>query len=219
LTSSEKRQDLPLRVPGPRPPLDLVAAQNIVARISAHTVVLVEGWSDQAAVETLAHRLGHDLPAMGVAVLPIGGATNLRHFAAHLGGQGLGLALSGLYDIAEERHFLGGLQPRQATTALNRADAERLGFFVCDEDLEDELIRALGPTAVERVIAAEGEIGALRRFQVQPAQRGRENHAQLRRFMGTRAGRKIRYGALLAAALDPDRLPKPLAALLTHLAR
>ena len=216
---SDEPQDAPVRVPGPRPPLDLVTAENIIANVAAHTTVLVEGWSDQAAVETTARRLGYDLGAMGIVVLPIGGATNLRRFAAHLGGQGLGLALAGLYDIAEERHFFSGIQPGRVTTPLDRTEAERLGFFVCDEDLEDELIRALGPTAVERVITVEGELGPLRRFQAQPAQRGRDLHAQLRRFMGTRAGRKIRYGTLLAAALDLDRLPKPLAALLTHLGR
>ncbi|MEO8805259.1 MAG: TOPRIM nucleotidyl transferase/hydrolase domain-containing protein [Burkholderiaceae bacterium] len=213
------RQRASVRGPGPRPPLDLLAAQKIVASVSADTAVLVEGWSDQAAVETLASRVGYELGAMRIVVLPIGGATNLRRFAACLGEQGLALALCGLYDRAEERHFLGGLQPGGPAKALTRADAERLGFFVCDEDLEDELIRALGPPAVEHVIGVEGEADALRRFQVQPAQRGRDLHSQLRRFMGTRAGRKIRYGALLAAALDLDRLPKPLAALLIHLRR
>jgi hypothetical protein len=219
LSGSDRHTDAPTRVPGPRPPLDMVAAQSIVTSVSAHTAVLVEGWSDQAAVETLARRLGHDLAAMGFVVLPIGGATNLRYFADGLGPRGLGLGLAGLYDIAEERHFLGGLRAASATTVSSRADAERLGFFVCDEDLEDELIRTLGSTVVESVIAAEGEVGALRLFQGQPAQRGRELHAQLRRFMGTKAGRKIRYGALLADALSLDRVPQPLAALLAHLAR
>ena len=39
-----------------------------------HAVVLVEGLSDQAAVEALAERRGRDLDAEGVAVVPIGGA-------------------------------------------------------------------------------------------------------------------------------------------------
>lgn len=217
LRDSDLDEAAPVRAPGPRPPLDLAAAERIVTEAAAHTAVLVEGWSDQVAVETLAHRLGLDLRAMGVVVVPLGGATNLRHFAGHLGCRGLGLKLAGLYDLAEERHFLRGLQAGVAIAAPNRLDAERQGFFVCNEDLEDELIRAVGPANVEGVIAAEGETAAFRRFQVQPAQRGRHLHAQLRRFMGTRAGRKIRYGTLLAAALDLDRIPKPLAALLRYL--
>ena len=33
--------------------------------------------------------------------------------------------------------------------------------------------------------------------------------------MGTRSGRKVRYGHILAAALDPARVPRPLAGLLS----
>jgi plasmid stability protein len=104
------------------------------------------------------------------------------------------------------------------TPAQDRTDAESLGFYACSADLEDEMIRALGPEAIEQVIAAEGEIGAFRRFQVQPAQHGRSVEAHLRRFMGTMAGRKIRYAALLAAALDLGRIPSPLSQLLLRLA-
>jgi len=77
-------------------------------------VVLVEGMSDQAAVQTLAERSGRDLRRDGVFVVPMGGATNIG-----------------------------------------------------------------------------------------------------RRFMGTRSGRKIRYGHVLAAALDLARVPGPLAGLLS----
>jgi hypothetical protein len=34
--------------------------------------------------------------------------------------------------------------------------------------------------------------------------------AQLRRFIGTRSGRKIRYGRLLVEALDLAEVPRPL---------
>lgn len=203
---------------GPRPPLSLDAAQRVVTEANADTVVLVEGWSDQAAVETLARRVGLDLGATGIVVLPIGGATNAYPFALRFGMQGLRLRLAGLYDLPEERHFLRALCAGMATPAQDRTDAESLGFYACSEDLEDEMIRALGPEAVEQVIAAEGEIGAFRRFQVQPAQQGRPADAHLRRFMGTRAGRKIRYGALLAAALDLGNIPSPLSQLLRRLA-
>jgi len=203
---------------GPRPPLSLDGAQRLVTEAKANTVVLVEGWSDQAAIETLARRVGLDLAAKGIVVLPIGGATNAHQFAVRFGVQGLGLRLTGLYDLPEERHFLRAVCAGVVTAAASRADAEGLGFYACREDLEDELIRALGPAAVEQVIAAEGEIGAFRRFQVQPAQHGRSLDAHLRRFVGTRAGREIRYGALLAAALDLNNIPSPLSQLLSRLA-
>jgi hypothetical protein len=203
---------------GPRPPLSLDGAQRVVTEAKANTVVLVEGWSDQAAIETLAHRVGLNVGAMAIVVLPIGGATNAHQFAVRFGIQGLRLRLTGLYDLPEERHFLRAVCGGMVTPASSQTDAESLGFYACSEDLEDELIRALGPEAVEQVIAAEGEIGAFRRFQVQPAQHGRSVDAHLRRFMGTRAGRKIRYGALLAAALDLSNIPSPLSQLLLRLA-
>lgn len=206
------------RAPGPRPPLSLDDAQRIVTEANAHTAVLVEGWSDQAAVETLAHRVGLSFEAKAIVVLPMGGATNAHQFAARFGSQGLRLRLAGLYDLPEERHFLRALCEGVGTPAPSRTDAENLGFYACSEDLEDELIRALGPGAVEQIIAAEGEIGAFRRFQMQPAQLGRPLDAHLRRFMGTRAGRKIRYGFLLAAALDLSNIPLPLSRLLSRLA-
>jgi hypothetical protein len=64
------------------------------------------------------------------------------------------------------------------------------------------------------VIEVEGELGSLRIMQRQPAQRERPPAEQLRRFIGTRSGRKIRYGELLADALDPERVPDPLAGMI-----
>jgi hypothetical protein len=87
---------------------------------------------------------------------------------------------------------------------------EALGFYVCVADLEDELIRALGTTAVQQLVDSQGELGSFQTFQKQPAQRARPLAAQLRRFIGTRSGRKIRYGRLLVEALDPADVPRPL---------
>jgi predicted ATPase len=51
------------------------------------------------------------------------------------------------------------------------------------------------------------------------ARRGRTREQQLRRFMGSRAGRKIHYGQVLADALDLTRVPRPLDRVLTHVWR
>ena len=40
----------------------------------------------------------------------------------------------------------------------------------------------------------------------------------LRRFLGVRSRRKARYARLLVEALDPDRAPEPLAAVLARTA-
>jgi hypothetical protein len=49
-----------------------------------------------------------------------------------------------------------------------------------------------------------------------PAQRNWTREAVLRRFLGVRSGRKARYAALLVDALEPGRVPKPLAAVLAR---
>jgi hypothetical protein len=203
-------------VAGPRSPLGAAAACEMVVGVSAGAAILVEGWSDQAALETLAQRRGWNLQAAGVVVLPIGGATNIGKFLQALGPQGLDVRLAGLYDVGEERHIQRSLEQLRLGSKLTRADTEALGFFACNADLEDELIRAVGTATVERVLDAQDELGSFRRFQKQPNQRGRDNHAQLRRFMGTRAGRKIRYGSLLIDALDLDQIPRALGLVLAH---
>jgi hypothetical protein len=204
---------------GPRPPLVTAAARQLALDAHARAVILVEGWSDQAAVDTLARRRGWDLRAEGILTLPIGGVTNLGAFLQVLGTPGLGLRLAGLCDAAEAGYAMRSLERAGLGTGLTLAGLEAIGFFVCDADLEDELIRALGTAAVEGVLETQGELNSFRRFQEQPAQRGRGLHAQLRRFMGTRAGRKIRYGSLLTDAADLAHVPRALEHVIAHARR
>jgi hypothetical protein len=182
----------------------------------AGAVVLVEGVSDQNAIEALAERRGRDLAAEGITVVSIGGAQAIGKFLRQFGPQGLGVRLAGLYDAAEEGEFRRGLERAGLGSALTRDDMERLGFYVCDADLEDELIRALGAAAVEEVVDAQGELGSFRTLQKQAAWRGRPTEDQLRRFMGSGGRRKIRYGRLLVEALDLDHVPRPLDRVLAH---
>jgi hypothetical protein len=148
--------------------------------------------------------------------VPMGGATNIGHFLALFGPGGFGVQLAGLCDEAEEDAFRRGLERAGLGSGLTRGGLARLGFYVCVADLEDELIRILGAVAVEQLIEAEGEGGPFRTFCRQPAQRGRARTQQLRRFLGTRSGRKIRYGQVLAGALDPGRVPDPLSGVLSR---
>jgi predicted ATP-dependent endonuclease of OLD family len=184
--------------------------------VSARAVVLVEGMSDQRAVEALARRRGRNLEAEGVAVIPIGGSKGIWRFLERFGPHGLDLRLAGLCDAAEEGDFQRGLQRAGLGSNPTRAEMERLGFYVCVADLEDELIRALGAASVERVIEAQGELESFRSLQRQPAWRGRSTDEQLRRFFGTHQGRKIQSAPLLVEALDLDHVPRPLDGVLTH---
>ena len=185
--------------------------------VALHAVALVEGISDRVAVESLAGRLGRDLAAEGVAVVAMGGATNIGHFLARYGPRGLDVRLAGLYDAGEESAIRRALARDGLGRDLGRIDMEALGFYVCDPDLEGELIRAVGVHVVEQVIDEHGELRSLRTLQAQPAQRGWTIEAQLRRFMGTRSGRKAVYARLLVDALDLSKVPPSLERLLAHL--
>ena len=179
-------------------------------------VVLVEGTSDQIALETLAERRGRDLDAEQVAIVPIGGAQAIGGFLERFGPQGLDVRLAGLCDAGEERDFRRGLERAGLGSDLTRAEMEALGFYVCDIDLEAELIRALGADAVEHIAEAQGDLGAFRTLQKQPAWRGRPREEQLRRWMGSGGRRKIRYARLLVEALDLTEVPRPLNLVLAH---
>ncbi|WP_407675028.1 TOPRIM nucleotidyl transferase/hydrolase domain-containing protein [Phaeacidiphilus oryzae] len=200
-------------------PVAAALADELAAGPSPRTVVLVEGISDQVAVRTLAARQGRDLRAEGTAVLPMGGATSIARFLEVLG-PAPGVALAGLCDAAEEDYFRRGLERAGLLAAglpPTRATLAGLGFFVCEADLEEELIRALGADRVVRVVEAEGDLPPLRTFRKQPAQQGRTLEQQLRRFLGTTSGRKIHYARVLVEQLDPADPPPPLRGLLAHL--
>jgi hypothetical protein len=192
------------------------AAQALATGVDVRTVVLVEGMSDQCAVEALAERRGRKLEAEGIFIVPIGGAKNIRRFLQMYGPRGFDIRVAGLCDAGEERDFRRALERTGLGTDLGRDEMEALGFYVCVADLEDELIRSLGAASVQQVVEAQGELGSFRTLQKQPAQQGRTIEQQLRRFMGTRSYRKIRYARLLVNALDLTRVPRPLDQLLAH---
>src|SRR2546429_9908858 len=86
----------------------LAAAARARSDPGSCAVVLVEGMSDQAAVQTLAERAGRDLRAEGIFVIPMGGATNIGHFADLFGPGGYGVRLAGLGDLGGEPVFRRG---------------------------------------------------------------------------------------------------------------
>ena len=183
--------------------------------LDASAIVLVEGVSDRVALETLAARRGRDLDAEGVSVLPIGGAHAIGNVLRLIRAQAHEARLAGLCDAGEERGFRHALERAGLGSNLSRESMEEFGFYVCEVDLEDELIRALGAAAVEEVLARNGDLGSFRTFQRQLQWQGRPTESQLRRFFGSSAG-KIKYARLLVEALDLTRVPRPLDGVLAH---
>lgn len=166
------------------------------------------------AIEALAHRRGRDLAAERIAVVTMGGASSSGHFLDELGPHGRGLRVTGLCDAGEVGAFVHALRRSGPASGATPADLAGHGFLTCTEDLEDELVRALGVPAVERVLEVAGDLRSWRTFQQQPAQRGRPDDRRLRRFLGAGSGRKVAYARLLVEALDLDHVPARLDAVL-----
>ena len=175
--------------------------------MAGSAIVLVEGESDRAAVLVLARRLE-------VSPVDVVATNGVHAFARHLRTRRSGVGVFGLCDAAEEGVVCAALAAAGIGAPVDRPSLEGLGFFVCVEDLEDELIRAAGPERVVEIVAANGDGRAFRTMQRQPEWRDRSIAAQLRRFFGAGSQRKIRYAGYLAEALEVSAVPRPLAGVL-----
>ena len=184
---------------------ELTIGRTVERAQDAAVVILVEGVSDAIAVEIMAGRSGRSLRDERIAVVPMGGATNIGRFVSMFGRD---VRLAGLYDVGAQSHV------RRHLDAETQDGREALGFFACVEDLEDELIRSLGTARVERIVEKQGQLRSFRKAQYQPHHRGKDLSDQLYRFVGRW---RYRYARLLAEAVDLERLPRPVGRLLDHL--
>lgn len=181
------------------------------------TVVLFEGESDRLTFEAVARRLDVVFDPDSVALVDMGGITNLRRRLAELRSGPAPTRVLGLYDGAERRYVIRVLVDAGVLAA--DGELEPIGFFACERDLEAEVIAAAGPGLVLETLAARGELMRFQMFQTQPAQRVRSIEAQLHRFAGTAAGRKAKFAADIVDALPVERMPRPLVALLDAVLR
>lgn len=158
-------------------------------------IVLLEGVSDVAAVRAIMHR--NDIGGDHVELRNLQGVTNVGRV------------------LPEIRQ----LQPDADVLPVSDAsDLPAYGFFVCEADLEDELIRALGTSRAVEAIQSAGLGGKLEALQIQPAWADRPLAEQLHRFCGVASGRKEQVAGVLAAELSRDELPEPLSMLLDRIA-
>lgn len=180
------------------------------------TIVLVEGESDRLALAAVARRLGVELEA-AVEVRSLDGITNLRKRLIELRALGpLRPRVLGLYDANELKQVARTLVDEGVPARLPATldGLERVGFFGCVRDLEDEVIRAATVAQLESALAASADLSRFRTFQAQPAQRERPLEAQLHRFAGTAGGRKARFAVDIIERLSIERMPRPLVALI-----
>ncbi|MTD43641.1 AAA family ATPase [Conexibacter sp. W3-3-2] len=178
----------------------------------ASTVLFVEGASDLLALRVIARTIGVDLDARGVAVISLDGAGLLSTYLRLLGPQGLDIAVSGLCDLDAEADWIAKLAGA-GLTVTDRASFNTAGFFVCDLDLEAELVRAVGAHQVEAVINAEGASHQLAAFCALPGNTGLSRDDQLAGFLRKA---KTRWAPLVSALVTSTNVPSPIHDLLTH---
>lgn len=175
--------------------------------------VFTEGDSDAAALTELAARRELDLSENSIEVVSIGGAASYRFVIPDATERGT--RFCGLYDLPELDDVVAGFS-HAGIDAGSEVALRSHGFHACHDDLEDELIRAMGADAVVRVIFAEDDGAALEALLRQPAWRNQPRLAALRRFFGSQSGRKERYARILVEACPIDSIPAPLSAVLNH---
>jgi hypothetical protein len=181
----------------------------------ADTVILVEGFSDFLATRVLAATLGVELDAAGVSLISLDGADVLVHYLRLFGPGGLDLDLRGLCDADHE----GEWQTRLTQAGIAVTDRETMnaaGFYVCDPDLEAELLGGLDSNRVAAVIAADGGQGLFDSYANQPAHQGRSTE-ELQLGFVQKPKAKIRWAPLIAAEMGPEEVPAPLRSLLEDL--
>lgn len=181
------------------------------------TWVLVEGPSDVAAIRALRAARGITARDDPCVLVDMGGATNIRRHLGLVARRRPRPRVVGLCDEREAPYFVRALEAHGAAlgiaTTPSLANLPELGFQVCRRDLEDELMRALGVEGTRAVVESLGLGPAFEAFTRQLAWQGRPVMEQLRRFGSTTSGRKELLAGALAAALDVDTTPAPLAAL------
>lgn len=184
-------------------------------RATVRKVVLLEGVSDVAAVTGVAatHGVGLDQ----VELVDLGGVTNVRRELNELRRTRADLEVLGLCDAPEVR-FVEQALHEVGCTVRDSSDLSAYGFFVCQADLEEELIRALGTERSMGVITDLGLDTKLATLRQQPAWQDRPLAEQLHRFCGVASGRKELLAGALAVALDAEHTPDPLMQLVDRIA-
>jgi ABC-type ATPase involved in cell division len=177
----------------------------------ARVVVLVEGFSDFLALQRLAEIAGRNLDGEAVALIALEGETLFKHYLQLFGPSGLDLELRGLCDADAEASWISRLAAA-GNPVSDRGSLAASGFFVCDPDLEGELLHALGESQVEQVLDKDGALSAFQTFTGQNT--GVANALLQGQFVKKD---KIRWAPLLASEIAEQAIPEAIRELLESL--
>ncbi|NNG41251.1 hypothetical protein HJ588_18490 [Flexivirga sp. ID2601S] len=178
------------------------------------TVVLLEGRSDVVAVASFARRRAAG-ELDGVELVDLGGVTNIGGRLERLSIRPEVTRAAGLCDRGEVDVVVRALRRFHPDVQV-MGDLAARGFFVCDRDLEDELIRGLGVPGCMSLLDRLGLGERFATFCRQPAWQSQPIVDQLHRFVGTTSGRKELFAGEAAGAIPLDRVPPPIADLLDY---
>lgn len=187
---------------------------SFAPRPGTRLVVLLEGASDVAAVREL--MAGSGIAGDGVELVPLHGVTNIGRVLRELRQVHGDLDVVGMCDAGETRHVERALV-EDGLPVADATDLPAYGFFVCEADLEDELIRALGPEAARDALAGAGLGGKFEALRQQAAWADHPLAEQLHRFCGSASGRKELAAGALAREIGEDAVPEPLGMLLERI--
>lgn len=186
----------------------------IDAASRASLFVLLEGPSDVAAVRALME--SHGLTQAPVELVDLQGATNVGRALKEIRQVRSDADVVGLCDANGTR----AAQQALVDDGLPVADASDLpiyGFFVCEPDLEAELVAALGAQRAREVFDGSGLGSKFDALRTQSTWADEPLAEQLHRFMTATSGRRENAAAALASALDESRVPESLALLLDRI--
>ncbi|GAB3622811.1 hypothetical protein GCM10027418_08930 [Mariniluteicoccus endophyticus] len=186
----------------------------IAAGSDSRLAVLLEGASDVAAVRALMATCAVD--ERPLEIVSLDGVTNIGRVLADIRQVRPDIDVVGMCDAAEAR-FVERALVADGLPVRDASDLPVYGFFVCDSDLEEELVRALGAERARDALEGAGLGGKLDALRQQAAWADRPLFEQVHRFCGVGSGRKELAAGILASALAEDEIPEPLSMLLDRM--
>lgn len=190
------------------------AMSNTFSSSNARVFVLLESANDVAAVQVFARKLEIDTSAAEFVNLQ--GTTNIGRIMKDIRQVRSDADVVGLCDAADTRSAEKALND-DGLPVQDATDLPMYGFFVCERDLEDELIRALGADAARTALLNSGLASKFDALRTQPEWADKSIAEQVDKFCHSASGRKELAAAVLADAVPADAIPEPVSMLLDRI--